>query len=76
MEVNHVEAMGLLKDPLEHEEVGGDGIPRIRIESQSAGAYRDQLGVRFRVAAGEQRDVVAEGHQLFGEVGDDALRPP
>ena len=35
-----------------------------------------QLGVRFRVAAGEQRDVVAEGHQLFGEVGDDALRPP
>ena len=43
------------------------------VETQRAGPHRLELGRRARVAAGEQRDIVTEGHELLGEPGNDAL---
>ena len=40
---------------------------------QRLGHGRDEVGLRHRVAAGEQRDLVALADQLLGQPGDDAL---
>ena len=44
------------------------------IEPQRLWANRDELGRRDRIAAGEQRDVVALADELLGQVGHDPLR--
>ena len=58
---------------LQHGDVVGDRIAAGAVEAQRARRAGTQPRARLRIAAGEQRHVVAELDQLFGEIGDDAL---
>ena len=51
----------------------GRADPAARSSRSAAGAHGDQLGPRPRVAAREQRHVVAELDQLLGQKCDDPL---
>jgi hypothetical protein len=51
------------------------GLTAIRITPQGTIASWDQSGRGFGIAAGEERDVVAQPHEFFGQVGNDAFCP-
>ena len=73
MEVQDVEVVGALAHAIEHQHVIGDRIDDAGVEPQRLGHAGHEIGRRDRIAAGEQRHVVAERDQLFGQVGDDPL---
>ena len=75
VKVNDVELVPALAHVLKHREVRGRlRLDRIGIEAQRRIAPRDEPGVRRRVRAREQRDVVPELDQRVREIRDDALR--
>ena len=57
----------------ELERVQGEGIGLRGIEPQRARPRRDEPGVRARVTAGEERDLVATLHELVGEPRHDTF---
>ncbi len=64
MEVDDVELVRPAAQVIEHGEVAGDVVADAS-EPQALGAAGDQLGARLRVAAREQRDVVALADQFL-----------
>ena len=60
---------------VEHHHVVGDRVDDARAQPERLGAAGHEPGPGARMAAGEQRHVVALRHQLLREVGDDPLRP-
>ena len=73
MEVQDVEVVGALAHAIEHQHVIGDRIEDAGVEPQRLGHAGHEIGGRDRIAAGKQRDVMAERDELFGQVGDDPL---
>jgi len=57
----------------ELQHVRGDGICGPRIQAQRAVDRTHQLGIRLRIAAGEQRHSMTAPDQLVGQRGHDAL---
>ena len=64
---------GALRDVLQHEDVVRHLVDAVLVEPERAAAAGDQVRLRFRVPAREQRDVVALPDELLGQVGNDAL---
>jgi hypothetical protein len=54
MEVHNVEMLGGVADPVQHQQVIGDGIVDVRVEPQRRGNTTDQLRTGYRIAAGER----------------------
>ena len=75
MEVNHVEPGDIGKDQFHQPDMLRQRLPAARIAPECAGTPGDEPRPRLRIAAGEQGHFVPQPHQLFGQVGDDALRP-
>ena len=79
MEVQDVEVIGALAHAIEHQHVIGDRIDDAGVEPQRLGHAGHEIGRRDRIAAGKQRDVVAQRNELFGQIGDDpfgaAIKP-
>jgi hypothetical protein len=73
MEMQNVEFLDSLAHLVEHEHVVGDGVLDGRIEPQRGHGAAGELGGGDGIAAGEQRHVVPELHQFFGQIGDDPL---
>ena len=73
MEVQNVEILGALADAIEHQHVVGNGIPDARVEPQRLRHAGHEIGRRDRIAAREQCNLMAERHQLLGQVRDDPL---
>ena len=73
MEVQDVEVVGPLAHAIEHQHVIGNRIPDAGVEPQCLGHAGNEIGGRDRIAACKQRHLVAERHQLFGQIGDDPL---
>jgi hypothetical protein len=65
VEVNDVELVGALTDPLKHQHVMREGVVKMRIQSQADIGARDEFSLRFRVAASEKRNIVSLLHQFF-----------
>jgi hypothetical protein len=63
--VDHVEFFRSLGDRLEQHGAGGIWISALLSETQCVGPHGMKLAVRSRVAAREQRDVVAELDELI-----------
>jgi hypothetical protein len=74
VEVQDVELVRATAHLLEHQRDRGERVADRGIEAQRAPRARDEIRRGLRLAAREERDVVAEPHQLFGEVGHHALR--
>ena len=73
MEVQDVEFIGALAHAIEHQHVVGNWIADAVFEPQRFGYARHKIGGRDRIAAGKEGDLMAERHQLLGQVGDDPL---
>ena len=73
VEVDDVELGARWRDLLEQQDVVRQRVDAARVEPQRPRRARHQPRRGHRVAAGEQRDVVALRHELLGQVGDDAL---
>ena len=73
VEVQDVEFVGALAHAIEHQHVIGDRIADAGVEPQRLRHAGHQIGRRDRIAAREQRDLVAERHQLLSQIGDDPL---
>jgi hypothetical protein len=73
MEVQDVEPGSEPAHTLEHGNVQRHWVAHRVVETQRARPHRLELGRRAGIAAGEQRDIVAEGHELLSEPGNDAL---
>ena len=73
MEVHDIEVVSALAHAIEHQHVIGNRVADAGVEPQRLGHARHQIRRRDRIAAREQRHVVAERHQLLGEVGNDPL---
>jgi hypothetical protein len=73
VEVDDVEAVRHLEHAVEHHRVPHQPLGTIRREPHAAAGDRHQAGLRARVAAREQGDVVAVLDQRLGQVRDDAL---
>ena len=73
MEVQNVEIVGALAHAIEHQHVIGNRIADAGVEPQRLGHAGHEIGRRDRIAAREQRDLMAERHQFLGQVGDDPL---
>ena len=73
MEVQDVEVVGALAHAIEHQHVIGDRIADAGVEPERLGHAGHEIGRGDRIAAGKQRDVMAERHQFLGEIGDDPL---
>ena len=73
MEMQDVEVVGALAHAIEHQHVIGDRIADAGVEPERLGHAGHEIGGGDRIAAREQRDIMAEGHQFFGQVGDDPL---
>ena len=73
MEMQDVEVVGALADAIEHQHVIGDRIADAGVEPECLGHAGHEIGRRDRIAAREQRHVMAEANQFLGQVGDDPL---
>ena len=60
MEMQDVEVVGALADAIEHQHVIGDRIADAGVEPQRLGHAGHEIGRRDRIAAREQRHVMAE----------------
>jgi hypothetical protein len=70
VEVDDVEAVCLPDGGFQRQDLVGHPVFAIRIEAQCLPADRHQPGVRLGVAAREQRDIVSEFDETFGQVRD------
>jgi hypothetical protein len=75
VEMQEIELGRTLIDPLQHHHVQRVGIAHGTIEPQSARPTGIEPRARHRVAAGKQRDFVAERNQLLGQPRHHALSP-
>src|ERR1700722_1280092 len=75
MKVNHVKLSCLAKNQFHQPDMVRQRLATIRITPESALASGNESRRGFGVAASEQGDVVAQAHQLFSQVGNDALGP-
>ena len=66
VEVDDIEAGGVLEDQIQQPDVVWQRLMATLVMPQGPGASRDQLRVRLRVTAGEQRDFVSQPHELLG----------
>ena len=73
MKVQHVELVGALEHTLDHRHVQRIGIADGPVEPQGPRPDGVELGSGHRIAAGEQRHVVPQRHQLLGQPRHDAL---
>ena len=73
VKMDNVEFLGPARQHFQHNDVRRQIIPHCPIEAQRAAAHRLQPGFGDAVAGGEQGNIVTEGGELVGEVGDDAL---
>jgi len=71
--VDDVELVRALRDLLEQRGLRDDRVRARPAQSQALRPHRDKPRARCRVAAGEQRDVMAELDEPVDEPGDDAL---
>ena len=71
--VNDVELVGALRQLLEHHHVDGQRIAQRLVEAQRARPDDLALCRGRAVRRGEKRNVMAERHEFFGQVRDDAL---
>ncbi len=74
VEVKDVELWRHFPHLVEHHHVVGNGIAHRWIEPQRLRAARHQLCGGDGLPAGEQRDIVALGHQSFGEIAGNSFR--
>ena len=74
VEVDDVELLGRLRDASTITRCAAIGSVHSRIEPKRPRAGRDQMGPGDGVSTGEQRHVVPEVHQLFGQVRDHSFR--
>ena len=75
MEVNDVELVGPLADPVEHRQMGGEVRFEIRVQPKRALAAGHPGRPGARLGAREQGDVVTELDQRVGQIGNDPFRP-
>src|SRR5260221_13534952 len=75
MEMEDVEDLGGLRHALQHQMIERQPVDDAAIEPQALPTHRRQPGARYRIAAGEERDVVAERDEFLGETRHDPLRP-
>ena len=75
VEMHHVERAGILRQALQHHDLVGERRAARLVEAQRLRAAGAQLGARLRIAARVERHIVAQRHQLLGQIGDDALGP-
>ena len=73
VEVDHVELIGPPADGVEHHKVAGDVVADAG-EPQALRNTRHKLRRGFRVATGEERDVVPLCHEFLGEIGHHPFR--
>ena len=66
-----LDVLRLLRQDFHQDDMRGEVVAHSRVEAQRAGPDRFELGRGDAVAAGEQRDVVAERDQLVAQIGDD-----
>ena len=76
VKVKDVEFVRHLAHRIQHHDVMRRRVLDAGIEPQGGVAERKKAGGRGRIAAGEQRHVVAEPHQFLGQIGDDPLGAP
>ena len=76
VKMQHVELGGMRADLVEHQHVVGHGVADRSVEAQRLGAARHEIRGGDRIAAREQRHLVAQRDQFLGEIGDDALGAP
>ena len=73
MEMQDVESLGHAADVFHHHQLRRDRIGNRGIEAQRLRPHRPERGAGLRIAAREQRHLVAHRDQLFRQVGDDPL---
>jgi hypothetical protein len=73
VEMQHVEFGGTLSHLFQHGHMQRHRIAHRIVQAQRTRPHRLELGRGLRIAAGEQRDVVAKRHQLLGEPGNHSL---
>jgi hypothetical protein len=71
--MDDVEFGGALGDRLQHDQMGCQVVTHCLVEAQGTRPRRYELCLRHAVAAGEQRDVMPDGGELVGDIGNDAL---
>jgi hypothetical protein len=73
VKVQDIELGGRAAHFVQHQHVVVARIAHGRVEPQGLRAARNESGGRFRVAACEERHIVAPRNELVGEIGDDPL---
>jgi len=73
MEVQDVEVAGALTYSIEHQHVIGSRIDHARVQPQCLRYTGHKISRRNRIAACKQGDIMAERHQLLGQVGNDTF---
>src|SRR4030095_11504625 len=75
VKMNHIELVGVLKHPVEHNQVMRHVINTPLIQPKRAGASGNQSGLRDRVATCEKSHVVSIADQFFSKIRNDPCRP-
>ena len=73
MEMDDVKFLGSFVHPAHHQHEIGNRIAHRAIEPQRHGNTGDEVGRSDRVAAGEQRHVMAEADEFFRKIRNDPL---
>jgi hypothetical protein len=73
VEVQHVELGSMGAHALEHRQVVGQRIGRMRVQARGARRARDQARRGAGIGGGEQGHLVPEAHQFFDQVENDPL---
>ena len=74
VKMQHVELPSPLAHALQHQDLMRPGIAHTRVQAQRPGRAGHERGAGLRIGAGEERDLVAEPHQLLGKIRNHALR--
>jgi hypothetical protein len=74
VEVDKVEAGDILEDQLHEPDMVGERFLAVRVSPQGSRAGRDELRPGLGIAAGEERDLVAQANKFLYQVGNNALR--
>ena len=74
VKVEDVETRYVLENKLHEAYVMGQCLPAVLVAPECPRAGCDQFGRGFRIAAGEERDLVPESHEFLGQVRNDSFR--
>jgi hypothetical protein len=74
--MDHIEAVRLTEHHPELLHVLGDRLSRDGVASEGAWRWGHQPGIRARVPARKERDVMTASHELLSHIRDDALGAP